>query len=59
MTQNEFDSQFDAGYLDDLYAEFVMNNAIGSGRIICNGDTLLVAMEDHFLLDAFADTMVD
>ena len=43
--------------LDDLqyseeYAEFIMNNCHGE-RVICNGDTLTVAMEDGYLWDAF------
>lgn len=49
-------SEFD---LDDLrmseeYAEFIMNNCHGE-RVICNGDTLTVAMEDGYLWDAFLE----
>ena len=50
-------SEFD---LDDLrmseeYAEFIMNNC-HSERVICNGDTLTVAMEDGYLWDAFLES---
>jgi hypothetical protein len=50
-------SEFD---LDDLrmseeYAEFIMNNCHGE-RVICNGDTLTVAMEDGYLWDAFLES---
>ena len=36
----------------DEYAEFIMKHAAGD-RIICNGDTLLEAMEDGYLLEEF------
>lgn len=39
----------------DEYAQFIMNNYDGS-RVICNGDTLLVAMEDGYLFDEFLAT---
>ena len=50
-------SEFD---LDDLrmseeYAEFIMNNC-HSERVICNGDTLTVAMEDGYLWDDFLES---
>ncbi len=45
---------------DDLqyseeYSEFIMNNCHGE-RIICNGDTLLQAMEEGYLFDAFLES---
>lgn len=36
----------------DEYAEFIMRNGAGD-RVICNGDTLLDAMEDGYLFDDF------
>lgn len=43
--------------LDDLkysdeYAQYIMNNCSGE-RVICNGDTLLEAMEQGYLFDEF------
>ena len=35
----------------DEYANFIMDNA--SDRVICNGDTLLGAMEDGYLFEEF------
>ena len=40
------------------YAEFIMNNCHGD-RLIGNGDQLILAMEDNYLLDEFQDFMVD
>jgi hypothetical protein len=36
----------------DKYAEFIMNNCRGD-RVICNGKTLLDAMEDFYLWEEF------
>lgn len=36
----------------DEYAEFIMHNFDGT-RVICNGDTLIEAMEDGYLFDEF------
>lgn len=34
------------------YASYIMNNC-GGDRMICNGDTLIVAMEDGYLWEEF------
>jgi len=39
--------------LEDQYAEFIMANGSNGDRVICNGDTLLEAMEDGYLIDEF------
>lgn len=44
--------KFELGELDDDYAEYIMDNC-GGERVICNGHTLLDAMEDGYLADAF------
>lgn len=41
-----------AGHFDEEYAEFIMNNCAGD-RVICNGDTLIEAMESLYLVDEF------
>jgi S-adenosylmethionine:tRNA-ribosyltransferase-isomerase (queuine synthetase) len=58
MTSEEFDIAFDNLELEDEYAEYIMDNCHGD-RIICNGDTLIRAMEDGYLFDAFRDKKVD
>ena len=47
--------------IDDLqysdgYAEYIMAHC-GGDRVICNGDTLLEAMEDGYLFEDFLDTL--
>jgi len=51
MTDIEFDE--DLQYSDE-YAEYIMNNCHGE-RVICNGDTLLQAMETGYLFSAFLE----
>ncbi len=40
----------DAGLLDDEYASFIMQNCT-----VGNGNALTLAMENHYLIDAFKD----
>lgn len=58
MNEAQFDAAFDNYELDEQYAAYIMDNA-GGDRIICNGDTLLEAMEDGYLFDSFKDSLVD
>lgn len=58
MTNTEFENEFETGNLDDEYAEYIMDKAQGQ-RMICNGHTLLAAMEDGYLYDDFKDKKVD
>lgn len=53
---DEFKAEFERGEWDDEYAEYIMNNCDGE-RIICNGDTLIEAMEDFYLADEFCESM--
>lgn len=55
MTKRE---QAENGDLEDLYAEFIMENSNGF-RVICNGDMLIEAMEDEFLWEEFLDSLGD
>lgn len=52
MTEVEFDTLFDNGELDDEYAEYIIEHSRGD-RLICNGDTLVDAMEDFYLAASF------
>jgi hypothetical protein len=40
----------------DEYAEYIMENA-GGDRIICNGNTLIAAMEDGYLWNEFLESI--
>ena len=51
------EAQYDNGELDEQYADYIMDNC-GGERIICNGDTLTAAMEDHYLLDSFLESLL-
>lgn len=57
-TFEEAEAAFDAGDLESEYAQFIMDNA-GGDRIICNGDTLISAIEDMYLYDSFIDSIVE
>lgn len=48
---------FEDGVYDSEYCEYIMDNC-GGDRIICNGDTLIVAMEDGYLAEDFIDHML-
>jgi len=43
-------------WYSDEYVNYIMDNC-GGERIICNGDTLLEAMEDLYLWDSFLDSL--
>lgn len=53
MTEREFDKAYAAGKLDEVYANYIMENGDPTERCICNGDTLITAMEDGYLLNEF------
>jgi hypothetical protein len=59
QNSNTFDEVLDEvfeGKYDSLYSEFIMNNC-GGDRIINNGDALLVAMEQNYLIEDFANNL--
>lgn len=39
------------------YADYILANVDQSDRIICNGDTLLEAMEALYLFDEFVESL--
>lgn len=55
---SKFELLFDNCDLDDEYAEYIMDNCHGE-RVICNGDTLIEAMEDGYLYDGFKEYWID
>lgn len=56
MTDDEFDEAYDKGEMDAAYAEYIQARPCGD-RLICNGDQLLRAMEDGYLLDDFKESL--
>lgn len=56
-TVEEFEAAFDDDRLYTEYAEFIMENCHGD-RPIGNGDMLIDAMEEHYLYDAFQESMM-
>ena len=50
-------AQYENCELDEQYAEFIMANSKGD-RVICNGDTLLGAIEDGYMLSDFIESML-
>lgn len=50
MTEKEVDDLMHS----NEYGEFIMDNCAGD-RMICNGDTLLDAMEEGYLFDEFLE----
>lgn len=46
------------GDYDSEYAQFIMDNC-GGDRMICNGDTLILAQENGYLFDEFVDYLED
>lgn len=48
---NTREAELDNLAYSDEYANFIMDNA--GERLICNGDTLLGAMEDGYLFEEF------
>ena len=51
----EMPSALDLILESDEYAEWVQDNAIDYGFIVCNGDTLIEAAEDFYLFEEFRD----
>jgi hypothetical protein len=51
------DMDIDDLQYSDEYAEYIMNNASGDGRFVCNGDMLLDLMEDGYLFEQFLATI--
>ena len=46
---------YETGEIDEDYAMYIMKNGDPTEYVICNGKTLLAAMEDGYLLDEFLE----
>jgi hypothetical protein len=58
MTNDEFDRHFEEADLFDEYMEYIMENCHGE-RMICNGDSLVVAAEEGYLYEAFREDWIE
>lgn len=54
MNRREIATAVFEGEYDEQYAEFIMEHSKGE-RVICNGDTLLEAMEACYMIYEFID----
>lgn len=59
MTNDEFDRYFEEADLFNEYMEYIMENADPSERMICNGDSLVVAAEEGYLYESFRDYWIE
>jgi hypothetical protein len=50
------DAEADNLWESDGYAEYIMAHSAGE-RVICNGDTLLDAMEDYYLFEDYLNSL--
>ncbi len=56
---DEFDTKYDNDYaLQDLHMEYIMENCHGE-RVICNGDSLIVAQEEGYLYEEFREDYIE
>lgn len=58
MTSEEFDRRFETYDLDAEYADYILAHAQGD-RVIPNGDALIDAMDEEYLLEEFRNFMTD
>jgi hypothetical protein len=58
MNREEIEIAFDNGDLDEEYSAFIMDNADPSEWPICDGDSLIIAMEHSYLAEEFMDSLV-
>jgi hypothetical protein len=50
---------YDNSYeVQDLHMEYIMENCHGD-RVICNGDDLIIALEDGYLYEDFRDHFIE
>ncbi len=54
MSIEMLSQEVESGKYDDQYADYIMEHSSGD-RLICDGDTLIVAMEDGYLFDDFVE----
>lgn len=58
MTEVEFEKMFEDGVYDEQYSDYIMENCHGE-RVICNGDTLIEAIEDGYLYESFKQHIME
>lgn len=56
---DEFDELYDNDFaLQNLHMEYIYEHNDPTERVICNGDDLIVAMEQGYLYEAFRDDYI-
>ena len=58
MRRAQIEDKVSNGDYDAEYAAFIIEKSAGE-RIICNGDTLIAAMESGYYFDRFCDYLED
>ena len=59
MTNEEFDNMYDNDYdLQDLHMQYIYEHYDPSERVICDGDSLIVAMEQGYLYEDFRENYI-
>lgn len=56
-SRNEIEDAVQNGEHDAEYSTYIMDNC-GGDRMICNGDTLIQAIEDGYLFGHFVDYLI-
>lgn len=57
MTEDEFEKAWDNYEFDSEYSKYIMEHCRGD-RVICNGATMIAAMEDGYLYEEFKNSKV-
>ena len=58
MNYEKFDELYNDSFdIQDLHMEYIMENCHGD-RTICNGDSLIIALEDGYLYEDFRDDYI-
>jgi hypothetical protein len=55
---NYWRQKFEAGDIDTEYADYIMAKGDPTEKLICNGDSLIGAMEEGYLLDDFLESRI-
>ena len=58
LTVTEFETKMNNFELDSEYSDYIMEHCAGD-RMICNGDQLILAIEDGYLYDEFKSTVCE
>lgn len=57
LLRAELIKRYDNNEFDAEYADYIIEHSAGD-RVICNGDTLIEAIEDMYLFEEFIDSLI-